>query len=318
MTKRDPTADDAAAIVAMHFGTDIALVERFPTGLANYVYDVVTVDGRRVVARLQRRGAGCAFSGAVFWSQLLRPHGIPLPELYAHDLAPQDDGFPYMLLERLPGRDLQHVYPALSNEQKRRLAQRIAAIQRKVATLPRGRGYGYGASFDDPDLHPTWRDVLVASLERSRGRIEAASVVSTEWIDRVAERLPEIERYVAAVEPIPFLDDMTVKNVLVHNGELSGIVDVDWVCFGDPLFTVALTRMALLARRYDTAYIDFWVASLDLSSAQSAALTLYTALFCVDFLAELGHQFNQDEVTTVDPTEAERLLTILSDLLNEC
>jgi Ser/Thr protein kinase RdoA (MazF antagonist) len=318
MTQREPTANDAAAIVATHFGTDIASVERFPTGLANYVYDVATVDGRRVVARLQRRGAGSMLQGAVFWSQLLRPHGIPLPELYAHDLAPPDDGFPYMLLERLPGQDLEHVYPMLSSDQKGRLAQRVAMIQRRVATLPRGRGFGYGASFDDPGLHPTWRDVLIASLERSRSRIAAAGVVSTEWVDRVAERLPAIEHHIAAIEPIPFLDDMTVKNVLVHNGELSGLVDVDWVCFGDPLFTVALTRMALLARREETDYIDFWAAELDLSAEQRAALAFYTALFCVDFLSELGHRFNQTEAIAANLAEVGHLVAMLRRLLGEC
>jgi len=302
-----PTEHDAATIVARWSGGTVVSVERFPTGLANYVYDVALADGGRVVARLQQPGAGAAFAGAIFWNRTLRPLGVPLPVLFAHDLAPADGGFPYMLLERLPGRDLQHVYPALTGDQKRRLAGRIVAIQRAVGELPRGRGYGYGASFDDPALLPTWRDVLLAGLERSRTRIAAGGIVSVEWVDRVRERLPALAGYLDGIEPVPFLDDTTTKNVLVQDGELSGIVDVDWVCFGDPLFTVALTRMALLARRFDTDYVGYWTAALDLSAAQHAALSLYTALFCVDFMSELGHRFNQTDAIAAESDEVAHL-----------
>ncbi|MCC6791125.1 MAG: hypothetical protein IT336_05545, partial [Thermomicrobiales bacterium] len=55
-----PTEHDAAAIVARWGGGTAVSVERFPTGLANYVYDVALADGGRVVARLQRPGAGAA------------------------------------------------------------------------------------------------------------------------------------------------------------------------------------------------------------------------------------------------------------------
>jgi Ser/Thr protein kinase RdoA (MazF antagonist) len=316
LSSREPTAEDAAGIVTAWSGMDVASAERFPTGLANFVYDVTTRDGGRVVARLQRQGEGTAFEGAISWSRTLRPKGVPLPELYAYDLTPEDGRFPFMLLERLPGRDLEHDYPALSDDQKRRLAGRIIDIQHAVGELPYGRGFGYGASFDDPELHPTWRDLLLASLRRSRERIVAAGVLSTDWVDRVAERLPALDGYFSTIEPVPFLDDTTVKNVIVHDGELSGIVDVDWVCFGDPLFTVALTRMALLARCFDTDYIDFWTADLDLSVEQQAALSFYTALFCVDFMSELGHSFNQEAPVAADSTAVEHLAETLSQLLS--
>lgn len=302
-----PTPEDAAVIVAAWSGSEVISVARFPTGLANYVYDVALADGRRLVARLQQPGAGARFAGAVHWNRTLRPRGVPLPELYAHDLAPEGDGVPFMLLERLPGQDLQHVYRKLTLDQKRRLAERIVAIQRAVGELPRGRGFGYGASCDDPDLLPTWRDVLLTSLARSRARIAAAGVVSSDWVDRVAERLPALDGYLARVEPIPFLDDTTTKNVLIHEGALAGIVDVDWICFGDPLFTVALTRMALLAHRLDPDYIDAWIAELAPSPEQRAALSLYTALFCVDFMSELGSQFNQPGAVPANPKSVRQL-----------
>lgn len=101
----------------------------------------------------------------------------------------------------------------------------------------------------------------------------------------------------------------------MDNGALSGIFDTDYVCFGDPLFTVALTRMALLAHRHDTTYIDYWCEHLHLTEPQHRALDIYTAVFCVNFLGEIGQQFNQNEAPPVDPIYQRHLEAILQQLL---
>jgi hypothetical protein len=183
--------------------------------------------------------------------------------------------------------------------------------------LPLGPGYGFAASYNDGALHSSWLDVLTASLERSRGWIRTVGAVPERHVDRVAGLLPTFDDYFATVLPTPFLDDTTTKNVIVHEGRLSGIVDVDWLCFGDPLFTPALTNMALLSRRQETDYIEYWCGQLDLSPVQRRVLTLYTAIFCVGFLSEQGMQFNKDAPPNIDEDEIAKLLTILDDLLTE-
>jgi hypothetical protein len=213
--------------------------------------------------------------------------------------------------------DLAYAYPELSKLQKRSLAERIVAIQQLVGTLPAGPGYGYAGSYSDQALHPSWEDVLRADLERSRRRIMTVGSVSTAPVERVASFLPAFADYFAAVPPTPFLDDVTTKNVIVHNGALSGIVDVDWLCFGDPLLTPALTNMALLSRHQQTDYIDDWCDLLDLSPVQQRVLILYTAIFCVGFLSEQGMQFNRDAAPEVDQRGVASLLEILDRLLAE-
>lgn len=46
------------------------------------------------------------------------------------------------------------------------------------------------------------------------------------------------DSYTSEVKPTPFLDDTTTKNVIINDGKLSGIVDVDYVNFGDHLLTL--------------------------------------------------------------------------------
>jgi hypothetical protein len=89
----------------------------------------------------------------------------------------------------------------------------------------------------------------------------------------------------------------------VYAGRLSGIVDVDWLCFGDSLFTIALTRAALLSSGADPEYTDHWCKMLDLSEEQHRVVRFYTALFCVDFMSEFGQRFSQGR----EPLDLERL-----------
>ena len=317
METRTPTAQAAADVVRRYLGNEPVRVARFPTGLANYVYDVVTADGGNVVVRLARAGQGARFAGAVYWHGRLAPLGVPLPRLLRHDVAPADATCPFMLIERLPGQDLAFAYPDLSAAQKRALARRIVAIQRAASTLPPGPGFGYAGSYDDR-LHPTWAALLEADLARNLRRIREAALLDTRFAGQVRAKLAAYAPYLARVTPRAFLDDTTTKNVLIHDGRLSGIVDVDVVCFGDPLLTPALTQMALLSRGYDTAYIWYWCEELDLRAEQGRVLALYTALCCIGFLGELGQRFNKDVAPPVEEDAVRRLVGILDELLTRC
>ena len=314
--KRIPDERDASSILSAALGKQAQLVHRFATGLANYVYDVTTVEGERVVVRLARPDLGHAMAGAVYWYDPLRERDVPLPRLRYAETEGVKHGFPVMIMDRLPGTDLGAVYPRLTTAQKRRLAARIARVQGVVAGLAEGAGYGYARSYDDPSLHRSWTGVLRVSLERSQERIAAAGVFPTDATARVAGLLERHAAYLATVRPTPFLDDATTKNVIVgDDGALSGIVDVDHLAFGDPLFAVALTRMSLLASGNDTEYVDFWGDELDLDPRQRAALDAYTAVFCVDFMGEVGHAFNREQPGSIDGAEAEVLRGTLERLL---
>lgn len=149
MTAHAPSERDAAALIERHLATTARTITRFPTGLAHWAYDIETVDGRRVVARLGRRDHVDDFAGAVYWHGRLAPRGVPLPGLLAADPHPADGAFPFLLLERLPGVDLGDVYPELTPSEKRDLVLRIVEVRRAVAELPPGPGFKYAGAHDD-------------------------------------------------------------------------------------------------------------------------------------------------------------------------
>jgi aminoglycoside phosphotransferase (APT) family kinase protein len=304
----------AIQIVGATLGQPVQTIHRFETGLCHYTYDIVTGANRPLVARLAQPGNEAMLEGAVYWSERLRPQGVPLPELLGYDLTRRKFPYAYLLLERLPGQDLGQVYPGLTVPQKRRIAREVGRIQAIVNHLPPGSGYGFATGYQ-ANLKASWTEVLQAELDRSRTGIEQAGVFKLQVVDRVQGWLAHFEGYFGQVAPTPFLDDTTTKNVIIYQGRLSGIVDVDMVCFGDPLFVVALTRMSLIARDYSLDYIEFWCEQLNLSERQRQILNFYTALFCVNFMSEIGHKHNREDPLAADKAQVARLYYLLDELL---
>jgi hypothetical protein len=306
-----PDESIARGIARELCGREPESVRRFSMGIGHWVYDVGVAEGEKLVVRVGSPDQHEDFAGAVHWSRQLRPIGVPLPSLLA---TGKHDHFPYMVLERLAGEDLGLVYDQLALEQKKAIAAQIFRVQRRVASLGEGRGYGFVRAPDSPH-RSSWRRVIDDSIERSRSRMASAGSLFSRVLETVSKSAGRLDDYFSRVRPTPFLDDTTTKNVLVHCGRLTGIVDVDWICFGDPLLTVALTRASLLGSGRDLAYTDHWCELFAPSLEQQAALRFYTALFLLDFMSELGHRFNRD-TPTITLAEVERLEILLQEQLH--
>lgn len=310
---RLPQLPDAVALVEQHFNIGVDFAARFPTGLCHWVYDMRLADGRKIVVRLAVPSNRMFIAGGIHWSDKLRPLGIPLPPLL-HGNA-QAEPYPYMILHRLPGDDIGEVFTSLTSDSRRKIAFDLADIQKRVGQTQVGRGFGFSHMAEGPFSHTSWRDMLESYLTRSRQWIMQAGIVDPEWIDRVQKHLDLHHAYLASVQPKPFLDDITIKNVLIYENKLSGIVDVDSLCYGDWLYHLGLIQMALLARNWPMDYVSAWREAMDVKPSQMLILNLYSALHGVAFLSEFGQRFNRDQAVQVKPEQIENIAQIVAQLL---
>ena len=62
--------------------------------------------------------------------------GLPVPHVLAADLTGERVPFGWMLLEKIPGRDLRDELPAMSQAQMTRLAAQIVGFQRRLHLPP--------------------------------------------------------------------------------------------------------------------------------------------------------------------------------------
>jgi aminoglycoside phosphotransferase (APT) family kinase protein len=313
-SKNSPSRDDAATVIRSMLSLEPAEVTRFLTGLCHHVFSVTTSDRQTFVVRIATPSTKRLLAGGIYWNELLRPIGVPLPRILAANLEPSEIQFPFVVLERLPGSDLCQVYPTLRSSEKFRVVSEVVRIQGKVSVLPEARGFGYAYSYLEPPRYRSWDAAILAILERAQQRMRQSGHPGASYVARAQQALGRYETYFADVRPVPFLDDTTTKNVLVNRGRLTGLVDVDQLCFGDPLLTIGLTNMALRANAHDVDYVEHWMNLLELSELLRQVVEVYTLLFCVDFMSELGQRFNRERQPEIDVEKFNRLKSVFETL----
>jgi aminoglycoside phosphotransferase (APT) family kinase protein len=227
--------------------------------------------------------------GTCLMSQL-RDLGVPLPKILAEGSI---DGFPYMLLQRLPGTDLGNVVTELGDPQLQAIAASVAAAQTAAAKFPTGNRYGYAAT-PEAAPHDRWSRELDSNFARSVQRLTAAALFDPAILAPVGAAIEHHRAELDAIPPTPFLHDTTTRNVIITpEGNFSGIVDVDDLCFGDPRYAPALTLAALTSMRGPKHYVDSWMQAA--GHRNDHIFRLYVALFLLDLMSEHGHIFNGNE-----------------------
>ena len=279
-----PSEQTAASIVKSMTGEEVISTSRMPTGDQNFVFAVTTSDAEYVI-RMTDEKHKKKFEAAIYWQKKLLPLGVPLAEFIQTDLDGKYSSFPALLMKRLLGDDLVNVYPNLTDTDKKNLANEIVKIQALTNKLPKGPGFGYTDSYEHALEFKTWYDFLMQRLQFFEEQVKNNNVFDPKKISNVISIAKNLENELK-VPATPFLWDASERNVLVYNGKNTGIVDVDEICFGDPLFVIALTSVCLELEKHDTVYADYWVEFLDLEQAAKKRLDFYKLFYAAAFMCK--------------------------------
>ncbi len=291
--------DDLAALeraLRRAFGRPPRDVLRLTTGASTSRVYQASLDGHPpVVVKVNAHPPRLA--GMAHNLEVLGDLGLPVPQVLHVDIEPAPGEDALVVMSAIPGRDLRHVLGTLSRRQMHEVARAVVDAQRKVGTRPEGRGYGWvpeGAPVD----FARWTDVI----ERDWRRVEP------HWRDlqlpnavELPQQLEALRPYFSAVPARCFLDDLTTKNVMIEGGALAGFVDFDVVCYGDPLYWLALTRAAVRAdvgeagRPYLEALERLWA----LTAEQRRVARLYERMHLLNFWGHAGSDEERTWVRTV-------------------
>src|SRR3990167_11534445 len=269
-----PNETVASAVVASMTGENVLSASRMVTGDQNFVFAVNTADSEYVI-RMTDDKHKFKFIAAIYWQKLLLPLGVPLSEFIITDFDGKYSPFPALLMKRLLGDDLVNVYPELTVEDKRNLAHEIINIQSLTTALPEGPGFGITDSYEHAHEFKTWYDFLMQRLLYFKDAVTENKVFDPEKVASVITIAESMKDELQSIPATPFLWDASERNVLVHNGKIAGIVDVDELCFGDPLFVIALTSAAMELEGLDTVYTDYWAELLNLDLNAQRRLAFY-------------------------------------------
>ncbi len=303
----------AKEICKKYLNTDPLECYRFTTGLRNYSFYLQTENDKYVV-KICKQDNLQSLKNSVYWIGRLKTLNIQIPDIVTMDLNCQT---PFVIYTYIEGDDLGNVYQRLNESEKKEIAQNLVNIQREVKKLGQADGYGYLSNMTDPNKKDCWLDVIKEHINRSRSRIKENGYFSESYADKVEKLLPDFFSYFETIPPLAFFDDATTKNVLINDGKFSGIIDFDYICFGDELYTIALTKMSLLNSNYSLTYIDYWLEYRGLNQSEQAALDLYTLIFCIDFMSEKGMCFNKAQPLKVSEHEVEQLKNIYDEYMTK-
>ena len=167
-----------------------------------------------------------------------------------------------------------------------------------------------------PEREWTWNCFVDKMLNRAEKRIKRKNYFDFNKIYIIKKLQQEIQEYLDKVPIAPYLDDISTKNLLIYEGNVSGIIDIDWMGFGDMLTFVALTRVSLLNMDLDTKYIDYLLDEIRPNTIEYKAFIFYCLIYCVDFMGERGMQF-LDKTIPVNENIIERLNDIFDFLMEE-
>ena len=263
--------------------------------MVNIVY-IVTVCNERYVVRLNRDKG--AYSDSI--DLLKQAHVLGLPVSQVVNIGVYEE-YEFIILTYVRGKDLGIVYPSLTPIDKRNIAAEVVNLQQRAA------GFVYKSS------RLPWFKFVYDALDVAEKRIRKSGYFDVNNVERVRQASQYFTKYFETLRPVTYLDDISTKNLLIQNGHVSGIVDIDEIGYGDRLTYVALMRIALLNMGYDAMISDFILEEMRVTDVERRAELFYALLYCVDFMGERGMKFNGRKVH-VDGAVIERLNNIYNVL----
>ena len=208
----------------------------------NAVYRAHMAGGRSLAVRVSPKAQTFLHTRSNL--AMLRGFGLPVQTVLAQGAMPA--GGDFIVLDWLPGHDLFYAFDSLDARQAERIAEAVVAFQCKVAQrLPAPAQGGFGwAAVGARAPRGRWTEIFDEPVPAACHVATLARTDAT-MLERFRARLglvrASLEDYFDTLHPVCFLHDLTIKNVLVDGGELSGLIDFDTVCYGDPLLVLGTT-----------------------------------------------------------------------------
>ncbi|MDT0123233.1 phosphotransferase [Paenibacillus sp. RRE4] len=203
----------------------IGTVQRitFPRqGHTSTVAVLETVGQRYVIKKTEHELYNEWLSDEYIAMQLLQGTGIPIPKTHLFYI---ENHSRWLLMDYVEGISLRQFlasHPA--QEHKEKAITSFGRSLRKLHECP--------CPMEWQRAESTWLDTMLAKAEYNLAHYTVDG--TEELLTRLKKNRP------SPVQPTLIHGDFTIDNVLVHNGEVVGIIDWAGATYGDPRYDVAL------------------------------------------------------------------------------
>ncbi|HEX5118606.1 MAG TPA: aminoglycoside phosphotransferase family protein [Pseudonocardiaceae bacterium] len=261
-------------------------------GDANYniAYRVHLTDGSGLVLKIAPDPAAPALAyerdimrtEALFYRTAARV--VPVPTVVRADFSRQLIGSDYLLMTELPGANWAAQRERITGADRDRLRTELGTV---TAALHGITGSSFGYPQDEPS--PTWRAAFTGMLDALFADALRFDVPLPEPTRRVRSAMARNLYLLDDVAtPVLVHFDLWAGNILVHDGQLTGLVDGERAFWGDPLAELASVSLFGDVEQ-DPAFVTGYRAAggkLDFDDRTRRRLALYQAYLYLIMLVE--------------------------------
>lgn len=227
------------------------------------------------------------YAGALALRELLASRGVPVYPFVAVDLIAELSPFAAALEPRAEGEELWAAYGGLSVEQKMELGRSMADIHARVRRCGlKASGCGVASWGREGELRASWAEWLSERAEAAIRLWRGARGSDHPLAEALIQALEWCQSDLLAVEALPCLRSADERHVLVADGAIKAIMEVDDLAFGDDLSVVALTETALAGKGLDRIYTRAWLERRGMDLSSWRRFELCRAVWALTFLAE--------------------------------
>ena len=207
---------------------------------------------------------------------------IKVPTIISEDYSKTEYSFCYQIQTKIAGKDLAIVFHELSPSDLKGVAKEVSQIFDKFNTLPYKKNFGGLTGTNEDQI-----ENLLTIIEDKRNAIiqtnTSAKLINKEVVDIYNELIADYKKYFLSVRPKLYYNDMSSKNVMIHNGRFNGLVDLDFLMKGDYLEAIGGIIADWYGNESGDIYINEILKLQKLDEYQQRLVKVY-AIFSSDFV----------------------------------
>lgn len=224
---------------------------------------------------------------------------ITTPIIIAEDYSKEQFPFCYQILSKIEGQDLGVVIHEISEINLKSIASEISIIFDKFNSLPLENTFGEITGLDE-DKYNSLTEIIDNQKKTILERNEKTKVIDQETIDILNNILYTNQNYFLQAKPKLYYDDICSKNVMIHNGKFTGLVDLDFLMKGDYLEAIGRIIASWYGNKHEEIYINEIIRLQKLNEYKQKIVKIYAILNLIYWTSEEGIQFNSNSTGVIN------------------
>lgn len=168
--------------------------------------------------------------------------GVPSYETYLIDDTRKKFGFDYMIIECLPGKTMQALWPIKSDSDKTLINQTGVLLAKIHGIKTKNFGFFNNRLAKNGQLvgiHSQWSEHILAALDKNLDYLTQAKVITSKQAKGIKQIFAINKPLLLLNQGVLIQNDLADWNILVDKNKISGIIDWDECHSGDSVMDFA-------------------------------------------------------------------------------